>query len=48
MLPKKTFPHFQSIAHRGACRKTRVAAENHHLEAKNVAGLMAIAAAPRI
>jgi hypothetical protein len=48
MLPKKTSPHFQSIAHRRACRKTPVAAENHHLEAKKVAGLMAIAAAPRI
>jgi hypothetical protein len=48
MLPTKTSPHFQSIAHRGTCRKTPVAAENHHLEAKKVAGLMAIADAPRI
>ena len=38
MLPKKTPLHFQSITHWGACRKTPVAAENHHLEAKKVAG----------
>jgi hypothetical protein len=42
MLPKKTLRHFQSIADRGACRKTPAAAENHHLEAKKVAGLMGI------
>jgi hypothetical protein len=45
MLPKKTLRHFQSIANWGACRKTPVGAENHHLDAKKVAGLMAIAAA---
>jgi hypothetical protein len=44
-MPKKTLRHFQSIADWGACRKTPVAAENHHLEARKVAGLMAIAAA---
>ena len=38
MLPKKTLLHFQSITHWGACRKTPVAAENHHLEAKKGAG----------
>ena len=43
-MPKKTLRHFQSIADWGACRKTPVAAENHHLEAKKVAGLMPIAA----
>ena len=35
--PKKTPRHFQSIADWGACRKTPVAAENHHLEALKVA-----------
>jgi hypothetical protein len=45
MLPKKTLRHFQSIANWGACRKTPVVAENHHLEAKKVPGLMAIASA---
>jgi hypothetical protein len=44
MFGKKTCPQFQSIADEGACRKTPVAAENHHLEAKKVAGLMAVAA----
>ena len=44
--PKKTPRHFQSIADWGACRKTPVAAENHHLEAKKVAGLWLLPAAP--
>ena len=38
ILPKKAPRHFQSIAHRGACRKTPSAAENRHSEAKKVAG----------
>ena len=37
MLPN-TLRHFQSIADRGACRKTPVEAQNRHLEAKKVAG----------
>jgi hypothetical protein len=47
--PKETLRHFQSIADWGACRKTPVAAENHHLEAQESCRAMAIAAArPRI
>jgi hypothetical protein len=38
MVPKKTPRQFQSIEHWGACRKTPVTAENHHLEVKKVAG----------
>src|SRR5687768_5123335 len=39
--PKKTARHFQSIADWGACRKTPVAAENHHLEAQESCRAMA-------
>jgi hypothetical protein len=38
MLPQKTLRHFQSIADRGACRKTPCSAENRRSEAKKVAG----------
>src|SRR4029453_11705246 len=45
---KKTCPQFQSIADEGACRKTPVAAENHHLEAKKVAGADGCCRGPHI